>query len=522
MSASLSYRAYKNALVLSSVLAAIKGQQIGTYQSETHPSMSWSTCTAGGSCTSKAGSIVLDANWRWIHGVGETTNCYTGNTWGAVCSTDVDCATKCAVDGADYSGTYGITTSGNSLQLNFVTQNSNGGNVGSRNYLMADNTHYQIFDLLNQEFTFTVDDSNLPCGLNGALYFVNMDADGGKSKYPNAVAGAQYGVGYCDSQCPRDLKFIQGQGNIEGWVAQSNSKNSGTGNRGSCCPELDIWEGNSISQALTPHPCQSVTNKVCNGDACGGTYSNDRYAGTCDPDGCDFNPYRVGNTDFYGPGKTVDSSKPVTVVTQFITDDGTNTGTLSEIRRYYVQNGVVHAQPTSKIAGVTGNVIDSAFCAAQLSAFGETTSFTDKGGMAAVSAALKAGMVLVMSIWDDYAVDMLWLDSTYPVNSSTPGSIRGTCPTTGSDPATVEAQHANAKVIFSDIRVGPINSTFTAGSVAPPGSTTTGPPTSTSTASSTGTAQHWAQCGGQGYSGPTTCAAPYTCKFSNQWYSQCL
>jgi cellulose 1,4-beta-cellobiosidase len=55
---------------------------------------------------------------------------------------------------------------------------------------MADNTHYQIFNLLNQEFTFTVDVSNLPCGLNGALYFVVMDADGGLSEFPNNKAGA--------------------------------------------------------------------------------------------------------------------------------------------------------------------------------------------------------------------------------------------------------------------------------------------------------------------------------------------
>jgi endoglucanase len=32
----------------------------------------------------------------------------------------------------------------------------------------------------------------------------------------------------------------------------------------------------------------------------------------------------------------------------------------------------------------------------------------------------------------------------------------------------------------------------------------------------------WAQCGGQGWTGPTTCVAGYTCTFSNQWYSQCL
>lgn len=47
--------------------------------------------------------------------------------------------------------------------------------------------------------------------MNGALYFVSMDLDGGKSKYPSNTAGAKYGTGYCDSQCPRDLKFIAGK-----------------------------------------------------------------------------------------------------------------------------------------------------------------------------------------------------------------------------------------------------------------------------------------------------------------------
>ena len=45
--------------------------------------------------------------------------------------------------------------------------------------------------------------------------------------------------------------------------------------------------------------------------------------------------------------------------------------------------------------------------------------------------------------------------------------------------------------------------------------TTTAP-----TSSTTGVAQ-WGQCGGQGYTGPTTCASPYTCVTSDQWWSQC-
>ncbi|KAK4451396.1 putative acetylxylan esterase A [Podospora aff. communis PSN243] len=59
--------------------------------------------------------------------------------------------------------------------------------------------------------------------------------------------------------------------------------------------------------------------------------------------------------------------------------------------------------------------------------------------------------------------------------------------------------------------------------------------TTTRTASTTSTASpvttiapgctpvaRWGQCGGQGFNGCTICVAPYTCKFSNNWYSQCL
>ncbi|KAH7085484.1 endoglucanase-like protein II [Paraphoma chrysanthemicola] len=38
----------------------------------------------------------------------------------------------------------------------------------------------------------------------------------------------------------------------------------------------------------------------------------------------------------------------------------------------------------------------------------------------------------------------------------------------------------------------------------------------------TATAQKWAQCGGQGYTGPKTCASGSTCQKQNDYYSQCL
>lgn len=104
-----------------------------------------------------------------------------------------------------------MTAGGNSLKLQLVTKGPYSTNIGSRLYMIETDTKYQMFNLLNTEITFDVDVSNLPCGLNGALYFVSMDADGGLSKYSTNKAGAKYGTGYCDAQCPRDLKFINGQ-----------------------------------------------------------------------------------------------------------------------------------------------------------------------------------------------------------------------------------------------------------------------------------------------------------------------
>jgi endoglucanase len=52
-------------------------------------------------------------------------------------------------------------------------------------------------------------------------------------------------------------------------------------------------------------------------------------------------------------------------------------------------------------------------------------------------------------------------------------------------------------------------------------STTLATVTTTSTASGA-TQTIYGQCGGSGWTGPTTCASGSTCKQQNQWYSQCL
>jgi len=278
---------------------------------------------------------------------------------------------------------------------------------------------------------------------------------------------------------------------------------------------MDVWEANKISAAYTPHPCSILGQSTCTGTACSSPNSTQ---GTCDQAGCDFNSYRMGDTTFYGPGLTVDTSQKITVVTQFIGSP------ITEISRFYVQNGNVIPNSNSQISGVTGNSISDSFCAAQKTAFGDTNTFASKGGLAGMSQASSAGMVLVMSIWDDHAADMLWLDAPYPPTKSpsSPGVTRGTCSASSGAPTDVESASPNAQVVFSNIKFGSINSTFPATGAAPPGggsTTTTSPPTSP-----TGScAAQYAQCGGSPWSGPTCCASGFTCKaISPPYYSQCL
>ncbi|TDL15869.1 cellulase [Rickenella mellea] len=517
-----------SALLAFSLLAVVHGQQVGTNVPEVHPMLPSQKCTTGGGCVAQNTAIVLDSNWRWLHTTTGFTNCYTGNLWDAtLCPDPVTCAKNCALDGADYAATYGITTSGNALTLKFVT----GANVGSRVYLMATDTTYQMFKLLNQEFTFDVDMSNLPCGLNGALYLTEMDADGGMSKFPNNKAGAKYGTGYCDAQCPHDLKFINGEANILGWAPSANDANSGSGQYGTCCNEMDIWEANVNAAAYTPHPCSVVGQTRCSGTACGD--GANRYGGVCDKDGCDFNSFRMGNQAFLGKGLPVDTSQKFTVVTQFITSTNTSTGALTEIRRLYVQGGKVIPNSVANVAGIPAvNSITDAFCTAQKKTFGDTNSFGTKGGLAAMGKALQQGMVLSMSVWDDHAASMLWLDSAYPTTSpaTNPGVARGPCATTSGTPANVESQSPGASVTFSNIRFGDIGSTFTGTTTGGGGGGTTVPPppkTTTTTSKATGptggggTVPQWGQCGGIGWNGGTVCVSPYTCHVSNPYYSQC-
>mmetsp|Transcript_73466 Transcript_73466/g.143686 ORF Transcript_73466/g.143686 Transcript_73466/m.143686 type:complete len:303 (-) Transcript_73466:352-1260(-) len=299
-----------------------------------------------------------------------------------------------------------------------------------------------------------------------------MSEDGGQAQYEGNHAGAKFGTGYCDAQCPHDIKFINGAANNQEWEASDTDPNAGTGRFGSCCTELDIWEANSVSTAYTPHTCSVVGQTQCEGAECGDIDANNpdsRYQGVCDKDGCDLNTYRYGIEDFFGPGPTfaVDSTKPVTVVTQFVTTDGTDSGDLKEIKRFYVQDGLKIETPEISIPTDNGLLVSDSitdeFCAASRAYFNEThNGFHDNGAMKGMGDALDRGLVLVMSLWDDHYAKMLWLDSNYPTDvdpATHPGVGRGSCATTSGEPTDVEANSPNSTVTFSNIKVGTIGTT---------------------------------------------------------------
>ncbi|OAV97568.1 hypothetical protein PTTG_06256 [Puccinia triticina 1-1 BBBD Race 1] len=440
-------------------LALIRAQQAGSVNPEVPPPITIKNCI-GKTCKDVTGGATIDANWRWAFSTESKQNCYTGNTWDPkLCPTGEDCAKNCALDGANYKDTYGVVPIENGLKLTFITQGPYGKNFGSRLYFTTGDKYF-MFKLKNKEFSFDVDVSKLPCGLNGALYFSAMEENGGLG-VANNKCGAKYGTGYCDAQCPQDVKWIGGKANSDGWVGSKTDPNSGTGNMGSCCPEMDIWEANSISQAFTPHPCKSPKPTICLGKGCGNG-EGDRYKADCDKDGCDFASYRWGAKEFYGPKKTVDTTKKFTVITQFITSNGKDTGPLSEIRRIYVQDGKTIKNEAVKIPGLAkpADSITQGFCDATKKFTRDVNDFKAKGGMKSMDRALEQGMVLVFSLWDDHMASMNWLDSNYPPtkDAKLPGVARGTCDAKDGDPANVRAKFGDASVEFSNVKIASIGS----------------------------------------------------------------
>lgn len=167
----------------------------GIGNSDTHPQLTTERCTKAGGCVRQNTSIVLDASFHPLRQVDGTSSCggYDGALNKELCPDHEACAKNCVFDGADYEGN-GVLADGNILTLNMYGERDGKlATLSPRVYLLdAKEDDYEILHLKNQEISFDVDVSKL----TGARSALNP-------------AGAKYGTGYCDAQCP-NLPFING------------------------------------------------------------------------------------------------------------------------------------------------------------------------------------------------------------------------------------------------------------------------------------------------------------------------
>ncbi|KAI6089201.1 glycoside hydrolase family 7 protein [Hypoxylon rubiginosum] len=209
-------------------------------------------------------------------------------------------------------------------------------------------------------------------------------------------------VDYSQVPCGENGAFYLSEMELDGGGA-SGGASAGQGYcdaqcQGFCCNEMDVLEANAKATAFTPHSCSG---------------------NNCDKSGCGYNPYASGQRNLWATGGTVDTTKKFTVVTGFV-----GSGSLTQITRTYIQNG-------KQTNG------------------GSISSCGGPGGLPGMGQALGRGMVLAMSIWNDAAQQMGWLDS----------GNNGPCSLAESTPANIQAQHPDTHVTFSNIRWGDIGST---------------------------------------------------------------
>ncbi|WYZ35244.1 hypothetical protein EsH8_I_001520 [Colletotrichum jinshuiense] len=409
-------------LGLATLLIGLASAQRQIGPAENHPALKTWRCTKAGGCTEVNNFIVLDS---LAHNVYQEANGASCGSWGnppnaTACPTKEACAENCVQEGLNDYSRVGVTTDGAAMTM---YQLKDGFQVSPRVYLLDPaKEKYEMMHLTGQEFTFDVDVTRLPCGMNSALYLSEMEADGGKSALNQG--GATHGTGYCDAQC-YTTPFINGEGNIEGY--------------GSCCNEMDIWEANSRAVHVAPHPCNQTGVYLCEGEDCA-------FEGVCDKNGCAWNPYRVNQPDYYGRGPEfkVDTTRPFTVITQFPANEA---GVLTEIHRLYIQDGrLIRSEVVNNPDLPQVNYLNDEFCAATGS-----RRFMDLGAHQEMGESFDRGMVLAFSIWWDEGGFMRWLDGAPDA---------GPCNETEGDPKVIRTIEPNPVVTFSNIKWGELGSTF--------------------------------------------------------------
>ncbi|KAK6351991.1 hypothetical protein TWF718_005140 [Orbilia javanica] len=128
--------------------------------------------------------------------------------------------------------------------------------------------------------------------------------------------------------------------------------------------------------------------------------------------------------------------------------------------------------------------------------------------------------------WESYGGDTntLWYDDIV-IGSSRVGcsgtqpttTARTTTTTTTTTRTTTPVTTTTTTLVTTTRTTTPVTTTRTTTPVTTPSTT----PSTTTTANTPAQSQ-WGQCGGVGWTGPTTCVSGTTCKVLNPYYSQCL
>jgi cellulose 1,4-beta-cellobiosidase len=117
------------AIIFTSLLAGVRGQQVSTLNAEVHPPLDWESCTAGKGCATQKGLLTLDASWRDVFEVNTTNYCFYSSTQGSlwnttVCPDDLTCAKNCGLNGVDYVVEAGFLVEDNSLLKQVIPKRS--------------------------------------------------------------------------------------------------------------------------------------------------------------------------------------------------------------------------------------------------------------------------------------------------------------------------------------------------------------------------------------------------------------
>lgn len=195
---------------------------------------------------------------------------------------------------------------------------------------------------------------------------------------------------------------------------------------------------------------------------------------------------------------------------------------LTNVLQSYVDAGVSEVAYTE---------LDIRFTSLPASDSGLQQQATDYASV--VNACLAVDECVGITIWD-FTDKYSWIPSTfsgqgaaclYDENLSkkpaytTVSSILAAAATGGSGATTTTAATTTATTTAAGTTSTASTLTTT---VRTSTATTSSTAAATTTAGSSTGAAHYAQCGGTGWTGATTCASGYTCTYFNDYYSQCL